>query len=146
MGAVRLIRVIRVDEAGEAEGPMSESGVREAVRVGHAQEVRTLARDARPDSRTELPNRGIRANATRGPARIGAAKLIDEALTEARCSTADLAIALNISETLARQIRSGERPVELGDACIIARRLPQAGPGIRRRILELFFEEKGGPR
>ena len=138
--AIKVIRIIRVDETERG------SGVREAVRVGHDQEVHRDSACANRDSRTELPNRGIRTNAVRGPARIQAAALLDAALTESGCSTAELAVALNCSETLARKIRAGEHPVELGDACVVARRLPAAGQAIRRRILELFFDAKGGPR
>jgi hypothetical protein len=136
MSAARVIKIIRVGDA-------HESGVREAVCGAHVQEVRQDSCAATQRARTELPNRCIRTNATRGPARIVAAALIDAALTESGYTTADLAVALNCSETLARQIRNGERPVELGDAAVIARRLPKTGHVIRRRILELFFDERG---
>jgi hypothetical protein len=54
-----------------------------------------------------------------------AIELVRLAMPAARLTTADLAAALGVSDTVVKQLRRGVRPFALGDLIVLQRRLPE---------------------
>ena len=145
---VRLLKVIRIDEEEAAvvrpkRLALSDSGVREAVRVGHVESVATSRPDACADSVTATAFRGSLRNPVAGAFRAVAAHVLDESMREAGLANADLGAVLNVSESRARLMRLGQHPFELWHVLACLQRAPENFEPLRRALLDLLARRPG---
>lgn len=106
------------------------------VGVHGAQHATSLSLAGEFDFRTGNPTTGHPSPSLRAQGRAAALQLLQTALPAAGLVDADLAAALEVSETVARGLRCGHRCFAVGDLIVLRRRLPDLFALLRGALLD----------